>query len=107
MREPLGHVAGALLVADEDVADGRVDQRVVHGQDRPARQPEHDLGALHLEALDEGLGSRQFHWSSFAWSVRMGAAVGLGCSRQSPDMKSPPLWRGAKARRRGWRLRAR
>ena len=42
----LGHVARALLVAHEDVADGRVDQRVVDGQDRAAGQAEDDLDPL-------------------------------------------------------------
>ena len=57
----LGHVAGALLVADEDVADRRVDERVVHGEDGPAGEAEHDLHTFHLEALDEGLGPGQLH----------------------------------------------
>ena len=57
----LGHVAGALLVAHEDVADRRVDERVVDGQDRTAGEAEHDLRLLHLEALDEGLGSGELH----------------------------------------------
>jgi hypothetical protein len=49
----LGHVAGALLVAHEDVADRRVDDRVVHREDRAAGQAEDHLDALHLEALDQ------------------------------------------------------
>ena len=53
--EPLGHVAGALLVAHEDVADRRVDDRVVHGEDGAAGQAEDDLDALHLEGLDQCL----------------------------------------------------
>ena len=51
----LGHVAGALFVADEHVTDGALDDRVVDGQDRTAGQPEDDLDALQLEGLDEGL----------------------------------------------------
>ena len=67
---PLGHVPGALLVADQDVADGRVDDRVVHRQDGAAGQAEHDVDALHLEALDEGLCSCELHWCSpVAWSL--------------------------------------
>ena len=57
----LGHVAGALLVAHEDVADRRVEQRVVGRQDAPAGQAEHHLDAFHLEALDEGLGAGELH----------------------------------------------
>ena len=69
VRVPLGHVARALLVAHEDVADRRVDERVVHGQDGAAREAEHDLRVLHLEALDEGLGSGELHggFLSAAW----------------------------------------
>ena len=57
----LGHVAGALLVAHEDVADRRLEQRVVGRQDAAAGQAEHDLHRLLLEALDEGLGAGEFH----------------------------------------------
>ena len=49
MGVALGHVAGALLVAHEDVADRRVEERVVRRQDAAARQAEHDLDAFHLE----------------------------------------------------------
>ncbi len=52
---PLRHVPRSLLVAHEDVADGRVEDRVVDGQDGTPRQPEHDLYPLHLQAADEGL----------------------------------------------------
>ena len=58
MRVALGHVAGALLVADQDVADRRVDDRVVDGQDGAAGQAEDHLDAFHLEALDEALALR-------------------------------------------------
>ncbi len=42
----LGHVAGALLVAHEDVADRGVEDRVVHRQDRAAGQAEDRVDAL-------------------------------------------------------------
>ena len=45
----LGHVPGALLVAHEDVADRRLQQRVVGRQDAPAGEPEDDLHRLHLQ----------------------------------------------------------
>ena len=51
LRVTLGHMAGALFVADEYVADGRVEDRVVSRQDGAARQAENDLGVLHLQAL--------------------------------------------------------
>ncbi len=60
-RVSLGHVTGTLFVAHEDVTNRRVDQRVVHGQDRPTRQPENGVHPLLLEALDECLGSCKFH----------------------------------------------
>jgi hypothetical protein len=56
----LGHVAGALLVADEDVADRRLEQRVVGRQDAAAGKPEHDLHRFLLERFDEGLGAGEF-----------------------------------------------
>ena len=61
LRVALGHVPGALLVAHEDVADRRVEDRVVDRQDRPAGQAEDDLDALVLEALYECLCSGQSH----------------------------------------------
>src|SRR5690349_18226574 len=68
-------VAAGLLVAHEDVADRRVDKRVVYREDRPAREAEHDLHAFHLEALDEGLSSGQLHDSSSAGSLELAAGV--------------------------------
>ncbi len=55
MGEPLRHVARALLVAHEDVADRRVDDGVVHGEDGSAREAEDDLDPLHLEGFDQCL----------------------------------------------------
>jgi hypothetical protein len=63
----LGHVAGALLVAHEDVPDGRLQDGVVGRQDAPAGQAEGDLHPLHLEALDEGLSPGELHLL-FSWS---------------------------------------
>ena len=57
----LGHVPSALLVAHEDVTDRRLQQRVVGRQDAPTREPEDDVDRLHLQGLDEGLGSGEFH----------------------------------------------
>ena len=59
----LGHVAGALLVADQDVADRRIEDRVVGRQDAAARQAEDHLDLLQLQAPDESLGSGQLHRS--------------------------------------------
>jgi len=58
---PLGHVTRPLLVADQDVPDRRVDDRVVDGEDGAAGKAEHDLHLLHLQALDQRLCSCEFH----------------------------------------------
>ena len=71
VRVAARHVTGALFVAHEDVPDRRVDERVVDGEDRPAREAEHDLHLLHLEALDQGLGSGELHGSSSGIRARM------------------------------------
>ena len=54
-------MARTLFVVDQDVADRRVEDRVVDGQDGPAGEAEHDLHVLHLEALDQCLCSGEFH----------------------------------------------
>ena len=59
--EAFGHVAGALLVAHEDVADRRIEDRVVDGEDGAARQSEDDLDTLELEGLDQCLSSVELH----------------------------------------------
>ncbi|MEZ5255783.1 MAG: hypothetical protein R2705_02435 [Ilumatobacteraceae bacterium] len=48
MRVPLGHVPGTLLVANEHVADGRVERRIGR-EDGAAERAEHGLDVLHLE----------------------------------------------------------
>ena len=53
--EPLGGVAGALLVADQDVADRGVHQRVVRREDGAARDAEDVGGAGGLQRLDQAL----------------------------------------------------
>lgn len=59
LRVPGGGVVGALLVADQDVADpGRVHHRVVGGEDRAAGNAEYRVGADFLERTDEGLRAR-------------------------------------------------
>ena len=63
MGVALGHVARALLVANEDVADRTVEQRIVGGQDAATGKAEHHFHALHLEGLDEGLGPGDLHGS--------------------------------------------
>ena len=84
----LGHVTGALLVAHQDVADGRVQDRVVGGQDAPAGEAEHDVDSLHLQALDESLGTGEFH-----------GAPSPGATKNLPA-------RGGRRRTARWRRRA-
>ena len=61
---PLGHVAGALLVTHEHVADRRIEDRVVDRQDRAAGQAEHHVDTLVLEGFHQcfatvvGVGAR-------------------------------------------------
>jgi hypothetical protein len=57
----LGHVAGALLVAGEDVTDRRVEHRVVRGEDRAAGMAEHDLDTRELQRLDDRLCACHLH----------------------------------------------
>ncbi len=54
---PLRRMARPLLVADQDVANAGLTQRVVGRQDRATGKPEHDLDAALLEAADERLRS--------------------------------------------------
>ena len=64
--EPLGHVAGALLMAHQHMTDRRVDQRVVHRKDGPAGQPEQDVHTLVLEGLHQRLTAVHLHaWQPF------------------------------------------
>ncbi len=76
LRVALGGVPAALLVADQDVADGRgVEQRVVGRQDRAARDAEDDLRPDALERADQGLRTRH--------RGAGGAAAGIGHLRGS------------------------
>ena len=59
---PLGGVAGALLVADEDVAHlDRVEQRVIGRQDGAPRDPEDGVDVHGLEGEHERLGAGHLH----------------------------------------------
>ena len=62
LRVPGGRVPGALLVADQDVAHLRVEQRVVGRQDRTARDAEDHLDADGLERADEALRAGDARW---------------------------------------------
>ena len=51
MRITFGRVTCSLLVTDEHVSQLRVDDRVVYGEDGPARIAEYHLDALQLQLL--------------------------------------------------------
>jgi hypothetical protein len=59
-------VAAARLVADQDVADPRVHERVVGGQVRTTGITEYDVDAFGFEAFHDGVDGTH-HWllSSF------------------------------------------
>ena len=54
---PVGHVRGALLVADEDVVDGELAQSVVGGEDGSARVAEDFVHAFAGEGGPDDFGS--------------------------------------------------
>jgi len=62
-RVAVGHVRGALFMADENVLDLRVEQRIVSRQDRAARIAEDDIDAFGNQTLDNDLCSRKFFHS--------------------------------------------
>jgi hypothetical protein len=51
-------------MSDKNVANLRIENRVVYGQNRSTGETEHDLNVTHLKALDESLSAGQFHGSS-------------------------------------------
>ena len=50
-----GHVARALFVAHQDVANRRLDQRIVCRQDATAGKTEHHIHVLHLQSTNKRL----------------------------------------------------
>ncbi len=66
----VGHVRGALLVADEDVVDGELAQGVVDGEDGSARVAEDAVYALASQGGPEDFGSGELR-------VLIGRVVGL------------------------------
>ncbi len=61
-RVAICHVRGALLVADQDVVDGKLAQRVVDGQDGATGIAEDGGDALAGEGGPEDLGSGELGW---------------------------------------------
>jgi hypothetical protein len=53
VRITLGHVTGTLLVTHQDVANSRLEQRVVCRQDATTWQTKHHIYVLHLEAANQ------------------------------------------------------
>ena len=72
---PLRHVDGALLVANEDVMEFRIDQRVVGRENRPTRIAEDRVDAELLEGSHHGLCTSDLHDLP-----PPGSPVGLGCA---------------------------
>ena len=62
LRVALGRVAGALLVADQDVAHLRVVERIVGREDGTAGDAEEYFDADPLQGLHQRLGSGQDLW---------------------------------------------
>src|ERR1017187_2949842 len=81
----LGHVTGALFVAHEDVADRRVQERVVDREDGAAGQPEDRDDALLFEAPDQCLRSCELHHVPLFLDKKKGlpylGGLGSGCER--------------------------
>ena len=98
-RVALRHVAGALLVAHEDVPDGVLDARpgVVERQDRAAGDAPADVDALGLEAADDGLGAGHLHRCVERGSGWFGAA---GTGFVALIARSPLRRSARRARRR-------
>ena len=67
-RVSISHVRRALLVPHQNVADRKVEHRVVRGQNGPARVPEDVGDALAHQALPENLRSSSFHCHSLSGS---------------------------------------
>ena len=100
----LGGMPAALLMADEHMVDPlRVHERVIGGQDRPARDPEHIGDAELLQAADDRLGAGDLLGRhSAAWPVEPCIGGGgrqhslnpyLPLHRRNPGCRSP--WSGA------------
>ena len=127
LRVAGGRVAGALLVADQDVADpGGVHHRVVRREDRTAGNAEYRVGPDLLERTDEGLRARDVldgggllscrirargcgWWAPVACSVigilfsklRVFAGFcGVGCAQVPVQQKTPRAVRQARGARR-------
>src|SRR6266508_2295615 len=54
-------MAGSLFVPVQDVADGRIEQRIVRGKDGSAGDAEDDVHALALEGVEQRVGPRDLH----------------------------------------------
>src|SRR4051812_46198991 len=76
-------MAPTLLVADEDVLDAAVVERVVGGEVRPSGKAEYDLDTLGLETLDQGVDGTH----------RCGLLSGLQRDRRKPESSGEELGR--------------
>ena len=98
----LGRVAGALLVAHEDVADLLgVEQRVVGREDRAAGDAEDGVDPGVLERADEALGAGQLlghRSSSVSRAVLAGCGWRAGLADGAGNEKAPRTIRSARVR---------
>src|SRR4029079_17698534 len=89
-RVALRHVPCALLVPREHVPHGRsAGERVVHAQDRAARDPEGDLDALGLERAEDCVGS--------VHAANSTSVLVVGISSSTASMKSRVVAAGPRA----------
>src|SRR6266581_3064537 len=88
---PVGHVRGALLVADEDVVNGGSAQRVVGRQNRPARVAEEVLHAEAHECFAEDFGASHFFHTALAEAadstVFAGAVIFVTAPRDADETR--------------------
>ncbi len=100
----LRHVARTLLVTHEHVTDRAVHQRVVGGQDAPARVAEHQVDVLVLQGSDECLGSGDsLSHDNSSWC---GSASGGSVIRETGRKKQTTPRQGGREHARRWGRRA-
>ena len=104
----VGHVGAALLVADRDELDRRARQRLVQVERLLARNAEHVLDALGLEALHEdvagfALGHGLVTVTSRSWPPWRATRRAATCTSPTPSRATgPSTWSGSRPGSRRW-----